>query len=148
VWQPSRRRIDISDNTTVKPLAHPCIERHHHATMTPQNAHHRPPRRITTMSSSGQTTTEERSIRPPPQERRKHPLRGLAPTQVTTWNHLCFAVTRPSWSASSRQEHPIIIKTVEAITHGLVWTNCLYKHLRTMCGSRTGGWSLPCVMSD
>jgi hypothetical protein len=20
--------------------------------------------------------------------------------------------------------------------------------LRTMCGSRTGGWSLPCVMSD
>jgi hypothetical protein len=21
-------------------------------------------------------------------------------------------------------------------------------HLRTMCGSRTGGWSLPCVMSD
>jgi hypothetical protein len=22
------------------------------------------------------------------------------------------------------------------------------KRLRTMCGSRTGGWSLPCVMSD
>jgi hypothetical protein len=22
------------------------------------------------------------------------------------------------------------------------------KTLRTMCGSRTGGWSLPCVMSD
>jgi hypothetical protein len=22
------------------------------------------------------------------------------------------------------------------------------KVLRTMCGSRTGGWSLPCVMSD
>jgi hypothetical protein len=21
-------------------------------------------------------------------------------------------------------------------------------HLRTMCGSRIGGWSLPCVMSD
>jgi hypothetical protein len=21
-------------------------------------------------------------------------------------------------------------------------------NLRTMCGSRTGGWSLPCVMSD
>jgi hypothetical protein len=21
-------------------------------------------------------------------------------------------------------------------------------HVRTMCGSRTGGWSLPCVMSD
>jgi hypothetical protein len=21
-------------------------------------------------------------------------------------------------------------------------------YLRTMCGSRTGGWSLPCVMSD
>jgi hypothetical protein len=24
----------------------------------------------------------------------------------------------------------------------------LNAHLRTMCGSRTGGWSLPCVMSD
>jgi hypothetical protein len=23
-----------------------------------------------------------------------------------------------------------------------------YVYLRTMCGSRTGGWSLPCVMSD
>jgi hypothetical protein len=23
-----------------------------------------------------------------------------------------------------------------------------YVLLRTMCGSRTGGWSLPCVMSD
>jgi hypothetical protein len=22
------------------------------------------------------------------------------------------------------------------------------EELRTMCGSRTGGWSLPCVMSD
>jgi hypothetical protein len=22
------------------------------------------------------------------------------------------------------------------------------EHLRTMCGSRTSGWSLPCVMSD
>jgi hypothetical protein len=25
---------------------------------------------------------------------------------------------------------------------------CLEAILRTMCGSRTGGWSLPCVMSD
>jgi hypothetical protein len=25
---------------------------------------------------------------------------------------------------------------------------CRAAHLRTMCGSRTGGWSLPCVMSD
>jgi hypothetical protein len=24
----------------------------------------------------------------------------------------------------------------------------LRAELRTMCGSRTGGWSLPCVMSD
>jgi speckle-type POZ protein len=24
----------------------------------------------------------------------------------------------------------------------------LKRSLRTMCGSRTGGWSLPCVMSD
>jgi hypothetical protein len=23
-----------------------------------------------------------------------------------------------------------------------------WANLRTMCGSRTGGWSLPCVMSD
>jgi hypothetical protein len=23
-----------------------------------------------------------------------------------------------------------------------------YYKVRTMCGSRTGGWSLPCVMSD
>jgi hypothetical protein len=23
-----------------------------------------------------------------------------------------------------------------------------YGFMRTMCGSRTGGWSLPCVMSD
>jgi hypothetical protein len=27
--------------------------------------------------------------------------------------------------------------------------NALIKgEMRTMCGSRTGGWSLPCVMSD
>jgi hypothetical protein len=25
---------------------------------------------------------------------------------------------------------------------------CGYDRLRTMCGSRTGGWSLACVMSD
>jgi hypothetical protein len=24
----------------------------------------------------------------------------------------------------------------------------MYATLRTICGSRTGGWSLPCVMSD
>jgi hypothetical protein len=23
-----------------------------------------------------------------------------------------------------------------------------FGYVRTMCGSRTGGWSLPCVMSD
>jgi hypothetical protein len=23
-----------------------------------------------------------------------------------------------------------------------------YENVRTMCGSRTGGWSLPCVLSD
>jgi hypothetical protein len=32
------------------------------------------------------------------------------------------------------------------------WSNIqddpLLVKLRTMCGSRTGGWSLPCVMSD
>jgi hypothetical protein len=26
--------------------------------------------------------------------------------------------------------------------------NDIQEILRTMCGSRTGGWSLPCVMSD
>jgi hypothetical protein len=26
--------------------------------------------------------------------------------------------------------------------------NGKWRMLRTMCGSRTGGWSLPCVMSD
>jgi hypothetical protein len=32
-----------------------------------------------------------------------------------------------SWSSSSRQKHPIFIKTIKATTHGLVWTNCLHK---------------------
>jgi hypothetical protein len=27
-------------------------------------------------------------------------------------------------------------------------THSSWGRLRTMCGSRTGGWSLPCVMSD
>jgi transposase InsO family protein len=26
--------------------------------------------------------------------------------------------------------------------------NGVVERMRTMCGSRTGGWSLPCVMSD
>jgi hypothetical protein len=32
-----------------------------------------------------------------------------------------------------------------------VWVLSMHssrRRLRTMCGSRTGGWSLPCVMSD
>jgi hypothetical protein len=28
------------------------------------------------------------------------------------------------------------------------WAQRIADALRTMCGSRTGGWSLPCVMSD
>jgi hypothetical protein len=28
------------------------------------------------------------------------------------------------------------------------WDMLLYSLLMTMCGSRTGGWSLPSVMSD
>jgi hypothetical protein len=30
----------------------------------------------------------------------------------------------------------------------LASTACEPRVVRTMCGSRTGGWSLPCVMSD
>jgi hypothetical protein len=33
----------------------------------------------------------------------------------------------------------------------IVWVLSMHSsrgRLRTMCGSRTGGWSLPCVMSD
>jgi hypothetical protein len=49
-----------------------------------------------------------------------------------------------AWSAKDLQgvDRDIIehtLKTDEKITP---------KRLRTMCGSRTGGWSLPCVMSD
>jgi hypothetical protein len=28
------------------------------------------------------------------------------------------------------------------------WDDISMDFMRTMCGSRTGGWSLPCVMSD
>jgi hypothetical protein len=28
------------------------------------------------------------------------------------------------------------------------WLECIDGNVRTMCGSRTGGWSLTCVMSD
>jgi hypothetical protein len=28
------------------------------------------------------------------------------------------------------------------------WVEAMLSYVRTMCGSRTGGWSLPCVMSD
>jgi hypothetical protein len=30
----------------------------------------------------------------------------------------------------------------------VVGSHLVHAVLRTMCGSRTGGWSLPCVMSD
>jgi hypothetical protein len=30
----------------------------------------------------------------------------------------------------------------------LKFCGSLSRFLRTMCGSRTGGWTLPCVMSD
>jgi hypothetical protein len=34
------------------------------------------------------------------------------------------------------------------VTTTLVDEKSATSKLRTMCGSRTGGWSLPCVMSD
>jgi hypothetical protein len=35
-----------------------------------------------------------------------------------------------------------------AVLHEKKLMICMLTLLRTMCGSRTGGWSLPCVMSD
>jgi hypothetical protein len=32
--------------------------------------------------------------------------------------------------------------------NGVLEEEVYVRQLRTMCGSRTGGWSLPCVMSD
>jgi hypothetical protein len=44
-------------------------------------------------------------------------------------------------------------RTIEAYVDDIVVKtrkvdNLVNDLLRTMCGSRTGGWSLPCVMSD
>jgi hypothetical protein len=46
---------------------------------------------------------------------------------------------------SKGQGHPFIAVELSIGCH----PSCIRRgNLRTMCGSRTGGWSLPCVMSD
>jgi hypothetical protein len=55
----------------------------------------------------------------------------------------------------SRKERQIMARMAELLTREEIMEkqrsriDCLRDgDLRTMCGSRTGGWSLPCVMSD
>jgi hypothetical protein len=50
-------------------------------------------------------------------------------------------VFRVDFSQSSGVEHCFL-----AGSSSELWK--WHRKLRTMCGSRTGGWSLPCVMSD
>jgi hypothetical protein len=69
--------------------------------------------------------------------------------------------------ALSKKDHPLQPKMKEGLHIKLINNlmeeyQCLHhimkcvnssmgewgRHVRTMCGSRTGGWSLPCVMSD
>jgi hypothetical protein len=48
-----------------------------------------------------------------------------------------------------RQGRDILI--VQVYMYDIIFggsSNSFVARLRTMCGSRTGGWSLPCVMSD
>jgi hypothetical protein len=42
----------------------------------------------------------------------------------------------------------LFVKRLVVLFHCTLVTNIISGFLRTMCGSRTGGWSLPCVMSD
>jgi hypothetical protein len=59
----------------------------------------------------------------------------------------------------ARQKIPLNLTEIKELSNDEKWKlfdKHLQKHLkfqedvklRTMCGSRTGGWSLPCVMSD
>jgi hypothetical protein len=52
-------------------------------------------------------------------------------------------VSSPLVECAGAIEHRIDFINVER--RGTTPLRC---KLRTMCGSRTGGWSLPCVMSD
>jgi hypothetical protein len=45
--------------------------------------------------------------------------------------------------------HPPLIKSTAGRRQNERFKDCTEtRGMRTMCGSRTGGWSLPCVMSD
>jgi hypothetical protein len=57
----------------------------------------------------------------------EHPLRVLDQNERKTRRHIA-KIYKIQWSHHIEEE--------------ATW------EVRTMCGSRTGGWSLPCVMSD
>jgi hypothetical protein len=64
-------------------------------------------------------------------------------------------VTAPS-SPSSLEVQRCVAQAIGSLTYSWLPSRLLpmlpnvgtEKFVRTMCGSRTGGWSLPCVMSD
>jgi hypothetical protein len=54
---------------------------------------------------------------------------------TSPWAIVCEPAIEPSCVDSPLQEH-------------FPYGHCNASKVRTMCGSRAGGWSLPCVMSD
>jgi hypothetical protein len=58
-------------------------------------------------------------------------------------------IKRPSQTPTSTSCH---VKATEPCAYFYVWdfslVGIVQRFMRTMCGSRTGGWLLPCVMSD
>jgi hypothetical protein len=42
----------------------------------------------------------------------------------------------------------VLLMEIRIIIRRINWMVARRGKVRTMCGSRTGGWSLPCVMSD
>jgi hypothetical protein len=71
---------------------------------------------------------------------------ALMPPRRRVWFLLGGAVSSSILRGYSETEHLL----EEVVDDGLDDDDpfFLVRKMRTMCGSRTGGWSLPCVMSD
>jgi hypothetical protein len=59
----------------------------------------------------------------------------------------CRRATPPCLGVERRRHAVCLLASLRAVRVVSAGT-CMHACVRTMCGSRTGGWSLPCVMSD
>jgi hypothetical protein len=105
-------------------------------------------RQIQANANCAQRRAEEQRQAVPPcahDLRREFEEAGL-PTLSNPWANLGAALARLQQANYSPEAEAAMAPF--QFTTALVDEKSAASKLRTMCGSRTGGWSLPCVMSD